>query len=461
MKYNKLFYTALIGLSLYSTGCKKFLERPPEGQKTADEAFVDEQGLLNFTNGIYTLTGDAEFKGGRLTVLNELLGDHYKGDKFTGDYAEIYKRQNTFFGDIRNNFYIKAYSIVSRANIALSRLSIATTQKNWVEGQAKFFRGMANFELVRMMAQPYGYNAENSQPGIPLRTTVTLDSKDRSSVADVYAQIIADFKSADFLLPATSADAKYYTATKLAAKAYLAKVYFQMNNFAQAYAYSDSVIASNQFKLDTNFTYRFSEGLSKEGIWVIPNQTNSYEVGGELRTNFRSVVSIPGFVFTDGFYSYATAKATDKRKVWYSNTLQAGANVLTKYNAPYFNVPVLHLTEIKLIHAESGAELGGATLTKAITDINEILTRAYGALSNLPATATATGVITTTRTERELELVGEGSRTQEIKRIGARTGVNVDRRGSPWNCNGFILQFPKGEQDANAAFLMNPEGNCF
>ncbi|MFZ1534848.1 MAG: hypothetical protein WAT14_11790, partial [Chitinophagaceae bacterium] len=80
---------------------------------------------------------------------------------------------------------------------------------------------------------------------------------------------------------------------------------------------------------------------------------------------------------------------------------------------------------------------------------------------NLPLNASAAAVIAAARTERELELVGEGNRTQEIKRIGARSGTNVDRRGSLWNCNGFILQFPKAENDANTAFIMNIEGGCF
>ncbi|MBK6633770.1 MAG: hypothetical protein IPG38_05175 [Chitinophagaceae bacterium] len=79
----------------------------------------------------------------------------------------------------------------------------------------------------------------------------------------------------------------------------------------------------------------------------------------------------------------------------------------------------------------------------------------------MPPIANAALVISTTRAERELEMVGEGNRTQEIKRIGARNGTNIDRRNSVWNCPGFILQFPKAEKDANASFVLNPEGGCF
>ena len=465
MKFNKALLMAAVVIGTTLTACEKFLERPPQGQLTKDEALKDEQGLINFVNGIYTYVGDADFMGGRVSVLNDLLGDQFRGDRLTGDYAEIFKRQNSFFGGTRDALYTKGYRIIDRANVTLENLNLATSQKSLLEGQARFFRGMAHFELVRLFAQPWGYTSDNSHPGIPLKDKSGAESVLRSSVKEVYDLIIADLKAADDLLPADAAGGKFYTATKWAAKAYLAKVYFQMNDFANAYKYADEVIKSGKFQLDTDLNARYSSGLSKEGILVIANNTTFYEPGADLRGNYRSDRGIPTLNLTDAFYNYATAKAADKRKAWYSNTLQPTYNVLTKYNKDNFDLPIVHLTEIKLIRAEAGAEIAGsnaAALATAITDINDIMTRAYGSTAqNLPATATATGVINTVRAERELELIGEGNRINEIKRIGARNGTNIDRRGSVWNCNGMILQFPKAEQDANAAFKMNPEGGCF
>ncbi|RYE22055.1 MAG: RagB/SusD family nutrient uptake outer membrane protein [Sphingobacteriales bacterium] len=460
-------YISILAFTLVTTvlvSCEKFLERPPEGQLTEAEILKDEAGLSAFTNGMYTLIGDGDFFGGRHTVLSELLGDHYKGDRFTGDYAEIYRRQNSFFGGTRDGYYNKGYRVIVDANVVLRNLGVASTQKNRIEGEAKFFRGLAHFELVRLFAQPWGFTPDNSHAGIPLRTEFSLVSKTRATVAEVYTQVIADLRAADSLLPDVTANGKFYTATKWAAKAYLAKVYFQQNDFANAYKYANEVIASNKFTLDNTFDKRFSQGLSTEGILVIADQVspNQYNPGGDLRGNFRSDLGIPGFTFTDQFYNLATARAADLRKAWYSNSLQAGFNVLTKYNKNFFDLPVLHLTEMKLIRAEAGAELGGASLAVAIADINELMTRAYGGTAfNLPLAANASLVINTVRNERELELVGEGNRIQEIKRIGARSGTNVDRRGSVWNCPGLLLQFPKGESDANPLFTMNPEGGCF
>ena len=456
----KILILALLVVNL--SACKKFLERPPEGQLTEEQALKTEADVRAFSNGVYTLIADGNFYGGRHQVLNELFGDHYKGDFFTGDFSEIYKRQNSIFGGTRDNYYKKAYEIIARSNLLLTKLDLVTTQKNLVEGEAKLFRGMAYFELVRMFAQPWGYTTDNSHLGVPLRTSLDLTSKARATVAEIYSQIIADMSSAETLLPDVTANGKFYSATKWAAKAYLAKVYFQQNNFVKAFQYSNEVITSNKFVLDANFSNRFSLGLSTEGILTIADDANGFRPGGDLRGSFRSDVGLPNFRFTDQYYGIANARAADLRRAWYSNTLQAGFNLLTKYNKNNFELPLVHLTEITLIRAEAGAETGGANLAVAITDINRLMTRAYGGTAfNLLPAASASSVISTVRSERELEMVGEGNRTQEIKRIGARNGTNVDRRNSPWNCNGFILQFPKAEQDANTAFIMNIEGGCF
>lgn len=453
---------SILALWVFSiSSCKKFLERPPEGQLNEEQALKTEADLLAFSNGIYTLIADNTFYGGRHQILNELLGDQFR-DFFQGDYSEIYKRQNSIFGGTRDNYYKKGYEVIARANKILSRLDLATSQKNLIEGEAKLFRGMAHFELVRMFAQPWGYSADNSHLGIPIRTVLDLSSQPRSTVSQVYALIIADLTSAETLLPDVTANGKFYSATKWAAKAFLAKVYFQQNDFVNAYKYANEVISSNKFTMDAGFANRFSLGLSTEGILTIADDPNGFRSGAELIGAFRSDAGLPNFRLTDQFYNVATARAADLRKAWYSNTLHAGFNVLTKFNKSNFALPIVHLTEIKLIRAEAGAETGGANLAIAIADINQIMTRAYGGTSfNLPPNATASAVIAATRSERELELVGEGNRTQEIKRIGARNGTNVDRRGSQWNCNGFILQFPKAENDANTAFIMNVEGGCF
>lgn len=469
MKYIKkiITTTSLFVAIIFFASCSKFLERPKDGQLTKEQAITNDSTLLSFINGAITLVGNDEYFGGRLQEISELLGDQLNGDKFTGDEGEIFNRRNSIFGGTRDNFYNKIYAVIARSNITLGSMAFADVNKKYIQGSALFLRGMGHFELVRLFAQPYGYSTDNSHLGIPIRINTDNGSVMRSSVKDVYAQVISDLKAADTLLPVTPfRSAKYYTPTKLAVEAYLAKVYFQMNDFVNAYKYADMVISSGKFQLDDNYDNRFSLGLSTEGIFVLANQTTVYNPGGEIRTKYRSNINAPSYNFNSQFYNKATASFTDARTLWYSNTLQKDLFVSTKYNKDYFDMPTVHLTEIKLIRAESGAEIAATNsqaLVTGINDINDIIKRAYGVSSTqiLAPTTPAQSVISTVRAERELEMVAEGNRIQEIKRIGARSGTNLDRRGSPWNCNGLILQFPKGEQDANASFQLNVEGGCF
>lgn len=454
-------FLVLAAVTLFA-GCKKFLEKPPEGQLKEEEAFKDEAGLLNFLNGEYTLVGDNDFLGGRIQSLTDALADQLDGSRYSGDYSEIFKRQNSIFGGTRDNMYKKGYRIINVANIVLSKMSmVADANKDNVKGQALLFRALAHFEMVRLFAQPWGYTTDNSHYGIPLRTEIFIGSVQRATVKQVYDQVIVDLKEAENLLPATYP--KNYKATKWAAKALLARVYFQMNDNQNAYTYAADVVNNGGLILDNTYASRFSPGLSTEGIMVIATEANRYQPGGELRGNYRSDQGgIPFLNYTSTYYNFATTDPSDVRKAWYSNTLHAGYFVQRKYNRDFFDLPIVHLTEIKLILAEAGAKVGGASLAAAITNINHILSRAYGGPSrNLPVNASAALVVSTARKERELELVAEGNRFHEIKRIGSGESLNIDRRNSPWNCNGFILQFPKAEQDAFTSFVMNPEAGCF
>jgi tetratricopeptide (TPR) repeat protein len=462
MKRKFLYLIIAAGLTL--TSCDKFLERPQIGTIPETEAITDEASLMKLLNGGYNNVA-YDMYSGRVNFLNDLLGDQANGTLYSEDFGEIFRRKTSIFGGYKNDTYRNFYKIINNANKVLDNIDKASANKALIEAQAKFLRAAVHFETVKLWAQPWGFTTDNSHSGVPLRLTSTADIGTRATVKEVYDAIIADLQSAENSLP-DAVTANY--PSKWAAKALLARVFFQQNNFAQAFNYADQVIKSNKFTLDADHTKRFALGTgtstgSKEAIFYFKDNATDFAPGGEIRDRYRSDAgnfqSQSDFHVTDLYYSQATS-TNDVRKAWYTKN-SAGFNVLNKFNANRFDVPVIHLTEIVLIRAEAGAELGGANLVTAIADINSILTRAYGGTSmNVAVGAPAGTVIAAARTQRELELIGEGSRTQEIKRIGARTNTNIDRRTSPWNCPGFILQFPQGENAANTSFQMNPEGGC-
>jgi hypothetical protein len=455
MRYIKLFFLAALFLSLGS--CKKFLEKPPEGKLEESDALVDEASLQAMLNGTFNTQAN-EIYNGRIWFISDLMSDQVNGILYSEDNGEIYNRKTSIFGAFKNDAYTRLYQNVYRANKVLQRLDLASANKNKIEGEARFIRALMHFEAVRLWAQPWGFTQDNNHPGVIIRTEPNIEVMERATVKQVYDFIIADLQSAENLLP--DAIVLGYP-SKWAAKALLAKVYFQQNNFASAYNYADQVIKSNKFALDASLSTRFSSTNSNEIIYGFRNIQGVLEPGGELRDRYRSDVGFnPGsdFKVTEQFYNIAN-QAGDLRAAWYSTV--NGYRAITKYNANQFNVAVIHLTEIKLIRAESAAETGTTNLATGIADINDILRRAYGGNTmNLPTTATATDVIRVARIQRELEMIGEGNRLQEIKRLTARTGTTPDRRSAPMFCPGLVLQFPQGEKAGNTNFVMNQEGGC-
>ena len=90
--------------------------------------------------------------------------------------------------------------LVSMPDIA----DLTEAQKKQIEGECKFLRGVMVFEALRMWGHQYGYKADNSQPGIIIRTTPTRGAAGltigRSNVEDCYKQVIKDIKESEDLL---------------------------------------------------------------------------------------------------------------------------------------------------------------------------------------------------------------------------------------------------------------------
>ncbi len=98
-----------------------------------------------------------------------------------------------------------AYTRIYYANLVLDglkKLSSGSSQYNDVMGQALFTRAINFYVISQVFAPPYVASTAKTDLGIPLRleSDVNVPSK-RSTLEDTYAQIIADFKQAETLLP--------------------------------------------------------------------------------------------------------------------------------------------------------------------------------------------------------------------------------------------------------------------
>lgn len=451
--------TAIAALFISSTSCEKMLEFEQEGSLTTEQAIKTPEDLQSTLNGAYDVF--ANTMNGNIQNFNELLSPNLNRPRSSEFYTEAWLHNTNIFNASIGDFYANAYRVIERANVLLINVDIipelSASERQRMIAEAQFLRAYMHFELVKLFAQPFGFTADNSHLGIVVRAAGDYVVLPRSSVADVYAFVISDLTEAYQNLPAENGA----YASKYAAAALLAKVYFQSLNYSAALPYLNEVIEQGGFSLIDGVD-RFREGaLSTEHIFgVVSNASFGDDRSRPLKDNYTATdpeLSITSEMIKSTFGTLPDT-TIDKRAKWFiiSNPgLENERYILDKYPLNFFNVTLLHLTDMKLLRAEALTKTNN-NLSQAVTDINDLRIRAgYAAL--LPPNADAETILEAIYRERRIEMAGEGDWIQHLKRRGVE-GEDISVRGAQWSCPGMLLQFPSTEN--NEKFIMNPEGGC-
>lgn len=437
--------------------CDVLLENQlPDEVLRSEEALRTTEDFQKLLNSIYDVT--ANYSGGNKQRFSELLADNIRIDAAAGFLVQVYNRASDFFNSDVGGFYGQPYIAIFRSNLILERMgeiNMTQEQRNRFEGEAKFLRAIAHFELVRLFGQPYGYTNDNSHLGIVIKTNTDPDPQPRATVAEVYSQIISDLQEAEQLLPQTNGN----YANQFSAKAYLAKVYFQMNSFASAANYAEQVINSGRFPFSSNLNNRYQTGFSSETVFGVISTGLEDNRGGGFIGLYRSDIENPPFMrASQSVISAINADPNDRRRAWiqrFNAGQQNEYTAFTKFNRDWMSVNLATTTEMMLIAAESLGELN-QNLNRAIGYLNQIKQRA--GVATLTPAASGQLIVAEARKESRIEFAGEGHRVHQLKRIGAK-GEFTLIRNAPWDCPGMVLQFPASEL-AVRGFEMNPEGGC-
>ncbi|MFC7667933.1 RagB/SusD family nutrient uptake outer membrane protein [Hymenobacter humi] len=235
--------------------------------------------------------------GTNLILVPELMAaDNYI--TFQGTFAnlrDISRRLTKVDNTTAEGIWREAYQAINQANLVLDALPVVTsaTSKATFEGEARFIRGDMYFELVRLFAKQYNATTAQSDLGVPINLTPVRTVEEanrkvaRSTVAQVYAQVIDDLTKAVALLPKTNGT----RATRDAAKALLARVYLQQSNFAQALTLSDDVIKTSGRSLAPTVGAVFTGRNTSESLFEIQqnDQNNAGTANAGLATHFASI----------------------------------------------------------------------------------------------------------------------------------------------------------------------------
>lgn len=430
------------------------LEYEPGDVIIAEDALQTADDAQRLLNSNYDVLGN--LYDGRVQNIAELLSNNLAIPENNDDYVSVFNRETNFFTSTTNGVYTDFYRAVYRGNILLENFDLiddlGEADRTRMEAEVRFIRALCHWQVVKLWAQPYNYTPDNSHLGVPIRREASQEPLLRSTVQEVYDFIIEDLDYARTNLPANNGN----YADRNGATALLAHVRFVMGDYAAAASLANEVISTGLYTLDEDLDRFETDEVNSETIFgivgnLIDNRSEAF------RDNYRSDNNpTPTLTHSNDIVEVMLQNASDSRNDWIT---PGGLNLNNRFNGKeFFNIPVLHLTGLKLLRAEALAESGGS-LETAINDINDIRDRAFGeGINDMPENSTADDIIEAARIEMRKETLCEGTWIDQLKRMGTM-GEDITVRGAPWDCPGMAIQFPNGETTSEG-FTLNEEGGC-
>ena len=175
----------------------------------------------------------------------------------TGSTFKLYDYSRNIASSTTEYTWELGYRVIGNCNKIIEIIqglgNESTREQTIMMGENYYLRALSYFLLVNEFAQPYSNNPTQN-PGLPLK--LTSDPNDlpqsRSTVAEVYDQVVLDLKDAITYLTLQQGETPKSNiyATKDAAEALLARVYLYMENWDGAWEMANKVITSGRFELE-------------------------------------------------------------------------------------------------------------------------------------------------------------------------------------------------------------------
>lgn len=458
------------------SGCKKYLDVPlPINSISGSSVFDNDLTSAGALNSIYTgLYSQSNFDGnGSVSFFMGLYGDEFRNHSTLPSTIAVYANGvSATLGGVTaqwSSLYKQLYSI----NLAIEGLNRATnlTYKNQWLGEAYFLRGLCYFYLTNM----YG-----AVPLVLGSDYMHNNGLARSPQADVYRQIISDLQQAQSLLGTQYHDGSGLVTTgrarpnRASATALLARVYLYTQNWANAIAQADNVIADAA-------TYQLPVPAqafvvnSKEIIWgIVPTAQGLYPhrakdaviyflpngvapisvgVAASLNNELVNAFESGDLRYTNwvGIDNVPASGSTPAATYYFNYKYKVNSNI----TAAQESVVMLRLAEQYLIRAEARAQQNNTS--GALADLNAVRSRAGLGASTA---VTQADVLTAIQKERRIEFFAEGGhRFFDLRRTGtldARMTTVAPQKGGSWAAFKAWWPIPLSDIESNPRLEQTP-----
>lgn len=241
MKRNIYIISVFLSAVLLMSSCEDYLNIPLEAEISESEVFGSYTSFQGFQDQLMRFTVDYNRHGPRATIA--IGGDAvspggqtiYKGNR--GDYKYVVQNRGIYPNAEGNYFQLGLYDSfwgnIRMANMCLEQLEsgllveATDDQRNWLKGQALFFRGFFYWEFVRAFGTlPYVESVlDPADQPMQRHWSYEKGGKTYHDTQAVFEKMSEDFQAAADLLPAVwpAPNINWMRPTKLAALGFKAK----------------------------------------------------------------------------------------------------------------------------------------------------------------------------------------------------------------------------------------------
>jgi starch-binding outer membrane protein, SusD/RagB family len=487
----------MIFLSVFAMGftsCHKDYLDPVPKTSLSDLVVFDTPTRIELqANGLYSSMKSGAFLGGRFQVYGDIRADDFlnkTANGVTGYGVWNHSLTENSINDV-TNLWNAAYAAINQCNVFIAGMEdnadkfvpptfaadFATVTAPQYIAEARLLRALAYQSLLTLYAKPYIAGAGNL--GLPLRLLPEKSSENnnlaRSTVGEVYAQILADLDYAETNLPLTRTNQSLNVtrAHRNTAIALKTRVYLAMGNYAAVITEANKIVPQNvaPFSATTGVAHALQANVTT--VFASPQETlesilsfpftaqNAPGTQNQLAYYFRaSSGTNPG----NGEYSLIGTGIVSNTGAWPATDARrgmvytvSGESFLGKYpsGTPYIDkAPVIRYAEVLLNLAEAITRGNtGIVDARALALLNAVRRRSDATVTLAAAdNAALTAAI---MMERRIEFLGEGIRNQDIMRLNA----TIPGKGSiaqvlPTDLN-YVWPIPFGELASNSLMVRN------
>jgi len=428
-------------------GCQDQLDLAPESSIGDNGFYENTSQVEGAVIAIYDGLQDVPL---REFALTEMRSDNTRTKSSEGDWAQFESFDVQPTNLAISAYWAANYNVIFRANRVLENLDVVdvSSLKSQFEGEAKFARALAHFNLTRAFG------------GVPIidKVIIQTDSEyfGQDDAGAVLTAIESDLSSAMELLPSSM---PFGRATKGAAQALLAKVKLTKGDYSGAETLLSGLISSGTYSLMDDYNDVFYAEGNDEIIFAIPYFNDDANEAQDFSFEMTNGGVVSGLNYiTDDFNANYSPDETVRTETLYNPLVPAevGKFLTTSADARLCGNDwiVLRYADVLLMYSEAILAGGSSTLNSSALDAyNAVRTRAA-----MPTTAELTKEMLLQ--ERRTELAFENHRFYDLVRFGVAESVLsafATANGETFGPTDLILPIPQNEINVSGgALTQNP-----